>query len=60
VIAQDEASSEVFQMPRSAIATGDVDAVLALEQIGPALVPQVATLLHATPPSQGSLPTDPT
>jgi hypothetical protein len=38
VIAQDEASSEVFQMPRSAIATGAVDAVLSLEQIGPALM----------------------
>lgn len=46
VIAQDEASSEVFQMPRSAIATGDVDAVLSLDQIAPALVAQVATRLH--------------
>jgi two-component system chemotaxis response regulator CheB len=43
VIAQDEASSEVFQMPRSAIATGDVDRVLSLEQIAPALVGEVAT-----------------
>jgi len=43
VIAQDEASSEVFQMPRSAIATGDVDAVLSLEQIAPALEAEVAT-----------------
>jgi two-component system chemotaxis response regulator CheB len=43
VIAQDAASSEVFQMPRSAIATGDVDAVLSLEQIAPALVAEVAT-----------------
>jgi two-component system chemotaxis response regulator CheB len=43
VIAQDEASSAVFQMPRSAIATGDVDAVLPLEQIAPALVAEVAT-----------------
>jgi two-component system chemotaxis response regulator CheB len=43
VIAQDEASSEVFQMPRSAIATGDVDVVLSLEQIAPALVAEVAT-----------------
>ena len=42
VIAQDEASSEVFQMPRSAIATGDVDDVLSLEQIAPALVAEVA------------------
>ena len=46
VIAQDETSSEVFQMPRSAIATGDVDAVLSLEQIAPALVAQVVTRLH--------------
>jgi len=46
VLAQDEASSEAFQMPRSAIATGDVDAVLSLDQIAPALVAQVATLLH--------------
>jgi two-component system chemotaxis response regulator CheB len=38
VIAQDEASSEVFSMPRSAIATGCVDRVLALGEIGPALV----------------------
>src|SRR5690242_16624535 len=43
VLAQDEASSEVFQMPRSAIATGDVDAVLPLEQMAPALVAAVAT-----------------
>ncbi len=46
VIAQDEASSEVFQMPRSAIATGDVDAVLSLDQIAPAWVAQVVTRLH--------------
>jgi two-component system, chemotaxis family, protein-glutamate methylesterase/glutaminase len=38
VIAQDAVSSEVFQMPRSSIATGAVDVVLALEQIAPALV----------------------
>jgi two-component system chemotaxis response regulator CheB len=48
VIAQDEASSEVFEMPRSAIATGDVDAVLPLEQIAPALVAQVAAWMPAT------------
>jgi chemotaxis response regulator CheB len=43
VIAQDEASAEAFQMPRSAIATGDVDAVLSLEQMAPALVAVVRT-----------------
>jgi len=34
-IAQDEASSVVFGMPREAIAKGAVDFVLALEKIGP-------------------------
>jgi two-component system chemotaxis response regulator CheB len=38
VIAQDEASCEEFSMPRSAIATGCVDLVLPLVEIGPALV----------------------
>jgi two-component system chemotaxis response regulator CheB len=38
VIAQDEASSQAFNMPRSAIETGCVDRVLALGEIGPALV----------------------
>ena len=38
VIAQDEASSEWFSMPRSAIATGAVDYVLPLDQIGSKLV----------------------
>lgn len=37
VIAQDQASSVAFDMPRAAIATGCVDRVLALEDIGPAL-----------------------
>lgn len=60
VIAQDEASSEVFQMPRSAIATGAVDAVLSLEQIGPALMAQMATQMQAPPISQGRLATEPT
>ena len=32
MIAQEETSAEVLQMPRSAIATGDVDAVLSLVQ----------------------------
>ena len=38
VIAQDEATSESFGMPSSAIATGCVDRVLPLPEIGPALV----------------------
>jgi two-component system chemotaxis response regulator CheB len=37
-IAQDEASSVVFGMPREAIAKGAVDFVLALEKIGPRVV----------------------
>ncbi|HEY4563765.1 MAG TPA: chemotaxis protein CheB, partial [Thermoanaerobaculia bacterium] len=37
VIAQDEATSEAFGMPGSAIATGCVDQVLPLQEIGPAL-----------------------
>jgi two-component system chemotaxis response regulator CheB len=38
VIAQDEASSEFFGMPSAAIATGDVDFILPLRDIAPALV----------------------
>ena len=38
VIAQNEATSQCFGMPGSAIQTGAVDYVLALEEIGPALV----------------------
>jgi len=49
VIAQDEASSEVFAMPRSAIAAGEVDDVLALQDIAPALVARVTRLTHAQP-----------
>jgi two-component system chemotaxis response regulator CheB len=49
VIAQDEASSEVFGMPRSAIATGAVDDVLALQEIAPALVAHVTRLTRAQP-----------
>lgn len=37
VIAQDEATSAAFGMPGSAIATGCVDQILPLEEIGPAL-----------------------
>ena len=49
VLAQDEASSQVFQMPRSAIATGDVDEVLALQEIAPALIARVTRLTRAAP-----------
>jgi len=38
VIAQDQDSSEFFGMPGGAIATGDVDFVLPLRDIAPALV----------------------
>jgi two-component system chemotaxis response regulator CheB len=38
VIAQDEATSEVFGMPHAAIQTGSVDFVLPLDEIAPALV----------------------
>ncbi len=38
VIAQDPASAEFAGMPQAAIDTGDVDFVLRLEEIGPALV----------------------
>lgn len=37
-LTQDEASSEQFSMPRSAIATGDVDHALPLDAIAPMLV----------------------
>ncbi|TMC11082.1 MAG: chemotaxis protein CheB [Chloroflexi bacterium] len=37
VIVQDEATSQFFGMPSAAIKTGDVDFVLSLEEIGPAL-----------------------
>ena len=42
VIAQDQATSKHFGMPGSAIATGCVDLVLPLEEIGPALIHLVA------------------
>jgi two-component system chemotaxis response regulator CheB len=38
VIAQDRGSAQTFEMPRAAIATGCVDRVLPLDEIGAALV----------------------
>jgi two-component system chemotaxis response regulator CheB len=38
VIAQDQRTSQAFQMPQAAIATGCVDAVLPLEEIGPQIL----------------------
>jgi two-component system chemotaxis response regulator CheB len=38
VIAQDEATSDFFSMPKAAIETRCVDFILALEEIAPALV----------------------
>jgi two-component system, chemotaxis family, protein-glutamate methylesterase/glutaminase len=38
VVSQDESTSKVPSMPRAAIATGDVDYVLPLDQIGSALI----------------------
>jgi two-component system chemotaxis response regulator CheB len=40
-IAQDEASSESFSMPRTAIETGGVDYILPLEAIAPILMPLI-------------------
>jgi two-component system, chemotaxis family, protein-glutamate methylesterase/glutaminase len=42
VVAQDEASSEFFGMPSSAIKTGSVDMVLPLDEIAPKLVAMLA------------------
>jgi two-component system chemotaxis response regulator CheB len=38
VIAQDEASSQYFGMPGAAIHTGQVDFILSLDDISPALI----------------------
>ena len=46
VIAQDQATSKAFGMPGSAIATGCVDRVLPLEEIGPALCRLVEAGVH--------------
>jgi two-component system chemotaxis response regulator CheB len=46
VIAQDEASSAAFGMPGSAIATGCVDQILPLEEIGPTLCRLVEMAPH--------------
>jgi two-component system chemotaxis response regulator CheB len=38
VLVQDEATSQAFAMPAAALATGEVDAVLPVSAIGPALI----------------------
>jgi two-component system chemotaxis response regulator CheB len=43
VIAQDQATSQIFGMPHSAIETGCVDHVLPIQDIGPALLQLVKT-----------------
>jgi two-component system chemotaxis response regulator CheB len=43
VIAQNEATSQVFSMPRATIATGQADTVLGIDEIGPALSRLVET-----------------
>ena len=47
VIAQDEATSEQFSMPRSAIASGAVDMVLPVERIGGTLLELASNGAHA-------------
>jgi two-component system, chemotaxis family, protein-glutamate methylesterase/glutaminase len=46
-IAQDEASSVVFGMPREAIARGAVDFVLPLQRIGQCVLDLVSSSAHA-------------
>jgi two-component system chemotaxis response regulator CheB len=43
VIAQDADTSQIFAMPRATIATGQVDAVLAVQDIGPGLIRLIET-----------------
>jgi two-component system, chemotaxis family, protein-glutamate methylesterase/glutaminase len=43
VLVQDEVTAQTFGMPAAAIATGEVDAVLPLSAIGPALVRLITT-----------------
>jgi chemotaxis response regulator CheB len=50
VIAQDQASSEIWSMPSAAIRTGVVDYVLPVEAIGPA----IADIVHARPVAAGA------
>jgi two-component system chemotaxis response regulator CheB len=38
VIAQNQATSQVFSMPQATIATGHADTILAIEDIAPALM----------------------
>lgn len=45
VLAQDEATSEHFGMPGAAILAGGVDAVLSLDEIGPAVIDFVGVLI---------------
>jgi two-component system chemotaxis response regulator CheB len=54
VIAQDEATSEWFSMPRSAIATGVVDYVLPLDRIGAKLV-ELLDRQHGLTPTGATL-----
>ena len=51
VIVQDEATSQCFSMPSSAIQTGVVDYILPLEEIGPMLVNLVARRKQASGPT---------
>jgi two-component system, chemotaxis family, protein-glutamate methylesterase/glutaminase len=43
VLAQDESTSGAFGMPSAAIATGGVDAVLPVDELGPALIRLLST-----------------
>lgn len=57
VIAQEKATSRVFGTPAAAIATGCVDLVLPLEQIGPTLVQLVSGSQAPGGPERMSRPT---